>query len=112
MKPFEFNTPSRILFGRGQIQRLAELGPPFGSVALVVYAGASDPWQMQAVKQILERKQIKLQLVRQQGEPKAEDVDRIVEQARRSDCEFVIGVGGGSAIDAAKAAAGILGNGG
>jgi alcohol dehydrogenase YqhD (iron-dependent ADH family) len=38
---FEFNTPSRILFGRGQIERLAEVGPPFGSVVLFTAVGMS-----------------------------------------------------------------------
>jgi len=112
MKPFEFNTPSRILFGRGQIARLAELGPPFGSVALMIHGGSEECWQVQIVRKILIDKQINLTLVRQQGEPRVEQVDQIVQKARRAECEFVIALGGGSAIDCAKAVAGLLTNGG
>ena len=112
MTSFEFNTPSRILFGRGQFQRLAELGPPFGSSALLIHGGAEDRWQVHIIRKILEDKQINLTLVRQQGEPKVEQVDLIVQKARRAECEFIIGLGGGSAIDSAKAVAGLLTNGG
>ncbi|HEV8292241.1 MAG TPA: iron-containing alcohol dehydrogenase [Tepidisphaeraceae bacterium] len=112
MMSFEFNTPSRILFGRGQVKRLAELGPPFGAAALMVHGGNEERWQVQVVRKILEEKQIQLTLVRQQGEPHVEQVDQIVAKARRCDCEFIIGIGGGSAIDAAKAVAGLLSNGG
>jgi alcohol dehydrogenase class IV len=112
MKPFEFNTASRIVFGAGQISRLAELGPPFGSVALIIHAGDEDALDLLRIKRILEGKQIKLTFIRQHGEPKVQDVDAMVEKARRVDCDWVIGVGGGSAMDAAKAVAGVLGNGG
>ena len=50
--------------------------------------------------------------MRQEGEPRVEQVDLIVQKARRAECEFVIGLGGGSAIDSAKAVAGLLTNGG
>jgi alcohol dehydrogenase class IV len=112
MMKFEFNTPSRIFFGRGEIARLAEVGPPFGSVALVIHAGEEDSPDLLRVKRILEGKQIKLKFVRQRGEPKVEDVNGTVEKARRVDCDWVIGIGGGSAIDMAKAVAGVMGNGG
>ena len=49
---------------------------------------------------------------RQRGEPKVEDVSAALEAARAADCGVVIGLGGGSAIDAAKAVAGLLTNGG
>jgi alcohol dehydrogenase class IV len=112
MEPFEFNTPGRIVFGAGQIGRLAEVGPPFGSVALVIHAGDEHSLDLLRIKRILEGKQIRLTFIRQSGEPKVEDVDLITEKAKRIDCDWVIGVGGGSAIDMAKAVAGVLGNGG
>ncbi|HEV8607837.1 MAG TPA: iron-containing alcohol dehydrogenase [Tepidisphaeraceae bacterium] len=112
MEPFEFNTPGRIVFGAGQISRLAEVGPPFGSVALVIHAGDEHSLDLLRIKRILEGKQIRLTFIRQSGEPKVEDVDLITEKAKRIDCDWVIGVGGGSAIDMAKAVAGLLGNGG
>jgi alcohol dehydrogenase class IV len=49
---------------------------------------------------------------RQRGEPVVADVDGAVEAARAAGCDMAIGLGGGSAIDAAKAVAGLLGNGG
>jgi alcohol dehydrogenase class IV len=51
-------------------------------------------------------------LRRQRGEPVVADVDAAVEAARAAGCDMTIGLGGGSAIDAAKAAAGLLANGG
>jgi len=112
MSSFEFNTPSRILFGRGQIDRLADLGPPFGSSAILIHAGDNESWQVMRVAKLLEAKQIRLTLLRQSGEPKVEDVNAALLAAQRADCEFVVGLGGGSAIDVAKALAGLLGNGG
>jgi alcohol dehydrogenase class IV len=46
------------------------------------------------------------------GEPKIEDVERGVRLARSEGCDLVIGFGGGSAIDAAKAVAALTTNGG
>ena len=112
MMSFEFNTAGRIIFGAGEIKRLAELGPPFGSVAVIIHAGDEDALDLLRIKRILEGKQIKLTFIRQRGEPSVALVDAMVEKARRVDCDWVIGIGGGSAIDAAKAVAGLLGNGG
>src|SRR5438093_1192092 len=108
---FEFNTPSRIIFGSGQASQLSELVTPFGSVGLVVHAGERDSLAVSRVAMFL-GSEFKVTFVRQSGEPKVSDVDAIAETARQEKCEFVIGVGGGSAIDAAKAVAGLLTNGG
>src|SRR5439155_9509082 len=65
----------------------------------------------QRVANLLQNR-LKLTFVRQSGEPKVNDVDAITETARREQCNLIIAVGGGSAIDAAKAVAGLMGNGG
>lgn len=46
------------------------------------------------------------------GEPEVSDVDAGVAVARSSNAGVIVGLGGGSAIDAAKAIAGVLANGG
>jgi len=46
------------------------------------------------------------------GEPTTITVREAVECAKKADCDLVIGLGGGSALDAGKAAAALLANGG
>ncbi|MFW5843327.1 MAG: iron-containing alcohol dehydrogenase [Spirochaetota bacterium] len=50
---------------------------------------------------------IRVELFRHSGEPSPESVDRAVELIREQDLQAVVGVGGGSTIDLAKAAAAV-----
>src|SRR5438046_485582 len=95
---FEFFSVPRIIFGRGSIARLPEFIPPSSRV-LLVYNG-KDPQIPCDAK------------FRQRGEPTVADIDAALTIARDARCDFLIAVGGGSAIDAAKAVAGLLSNGG
>ena len=106
MTAFEFCSASRILFGYAQFARLGELARGFGKTALVV-TGAGDRH-----KKLLQASGVRVIRAAQSGEPTVADVDRITDRARSEACESVIGIGGGSAIDAAKAVAGLLTNGG
>jgi alcohol dehydrogenase class IV len=105
---FEFFSPPRIVFGRGVITRLADLVRPLGNKALIVFNGSAQP----DVVRLLISGGVGCVSMRQRREPTVEDVGHAVELARREGCDVLVGLGGGSAIDAAKAAAGILGNGG
>jgi alcohol dehydrogenase class IV len=110
MAAFEFFGVGRVVFGRGQFARVAELAATLGRSPLLVYNG-DEPGRGGA----LDRLSIAIQpktLERQRGEPTVSDVDRILDAARTSSCDCVVALGGGSAIDAAKAVAGLLGNGG
>ena len=108
-----FNTP-RIVFGRG---RVAEVGPvvdPLGRRALVVYngdaPGAGGP--LDRTRESLKASGVDAHLFRQRGEPQVADVERGVATAREAGCDVVVGLGGGSAVDCAKAVGGVLANGG
>ncbi len=100
----------RIEFGAGRFNDIARLAAQYGCRALLVTGGQSfqQSHRWQQLQQQFADAQIKLQHVSIPGEPSPEMVDEIV--ARMSSCQIdvVVAVGGGSALDAAKAIAGLL----
>jgi len=107
---FEFVAPARILFGSGHFERLGELAAKLGKRALIVFNGSEA--LANAAKDRLAATGLKATLFRQRGEPTVRDVDSATELARQEQVDLVVGLGGGSAIDAAKAVAALVGNGG
>jgi alcohol dehydrogenase class IV len=110
MSKFDFFGVPRIVFGRGQSARLAELAAPLGRTALIIANGPTDV--LDRITSQLTTAGIRCVPHRQKGEPTVQDIDAALAVARNESCPLVIGLGGGSAIDAAKAAAGLLANGG
>ena len=111
---FEFLSVEKIIFGRGSISRVAELAGELGRRALLVSnAGdAGDGGPVDRVAALLTEANIGCAFVRQRGEPTVDGVGKAADVARSEECDLVIGLGGGSAIDAAKAVAALLTNGG
>jgi alcohol dehydrogenase class IV len=103
VKPFEFATAARIVFGAGSIRSLASLAQPLGTRALVV-TGANSSRAMRMLAGF------EASYFSVTGEPTLAMVRAGVKAAR--DCQFVIGFGGGSAMDAAKAIAALAPNSG
>lgn len=97
---FEFVSVGRVVFGRGEGRRVREIVAGLGRRALVVFNGAGVEKVVDGV------------MVRQKGEPTVGDVDAAAAVAIREGCDVVVGFGGGSAIDTAKAVAGLVTNGG
>ena len=105
---FEFATAGRVVFGTGAVETLADLTRGFGRHALVV-TGRSP-----------ERGALVVRLLRGGGaaatpypvlhEPDVDTVRAGVALARRAGCDFLVGIGGGSALDVAKAIAALLTN--
>jgi alcohol dehydrogenase class IV len=110
VRKFEFYGVGRVVFGRGEFARAGELAATMGRSALVVFNGSEE--LAERLRQMLTSAGLAVTLRRQRGEPLVADVDGAVEAARTAGCDIVIGIGGGSAIDAAKATAALLGNGG
>ena len=111
----DFITAGRILFGDGQLDRLPELLATFGvsRAALVTGAGPLEQaGHASRVRAALEDAGVEIIAVTIDGEPKVGTVDSLVETARPSGAELVVAMGGGSALDAGKAVAGLLANGG
>src|SRR4051812_4023044 len=110
LPPFEFFGVGRIVFGRGTFARVGELVATLGRSPLVIFNG-DEPGRGGALDRLCQAIHPKA-IERQRGEPTVADVDRSLNAARDANCDCVVALGGGSAIDAAKAVAGLLGNGG
>lgn len=114
MLSFQFMTADRIVFGAGVFDRIGELCAGFGRSALVVTNADRGGGQglMARLEGLLSAAGVRHELLWLDGEPRIEDVDRGLAAARSAGSEVLIGLGGGSAMDAAKAVAGLLTNGG
>jgi len=106
--PFDFATADRIVFGRGTLQQLATLAPGFGRNAFVVTGqGGAGP---QRLFDILEAAGLRQTGFEVAGEPGVALARQAVAAARQAGCDFVIGFGGGSVLDTAKAVGAMLTN--
>ena len=107
---FEFSTPTRILFGPGAVREVAPAAKVLGERALVV--AGRDPERAGPLVEHLRTQGVAVATFSVPGEPTVERVRGGVERARETDCDLVVGFGGGSVLDAGKAVAALLANGG
>jgi alcohol dehydrogenase class IV len=105
---FEFATAARILFGPGTIQELPALARPLGKRALIVTGKTSS--RAAGIAEGLGNEGIQSSIFPVDGEPTLEIIRGGARAAR--DFDFVVGFGGGSAMDAAKAIASLATNSG
>lgn len=105
---FEFATATRIVFGPGTLKEAGPLARSLGSRALVV-TGKSTGRAATFLDQ-LKSSHVAVELFSIPSEPTLALVESGVAQARGTGCDCVISFGGGSAIDAGKAMAGLLAN--
>ncbi|MBI1842764.1 MAG: iron-containing alcohol dehydrogenase [Verrucomicrobia bacterium] len=107
---FEFATAGRIFFGGGVIKEAGPLARQLGSRALVVTG--KDARRSAILDPILAASHIDVRRFALQGEPTVPEVVEAALQAKESLCDVVIGFGGGSAMDGAKAVAALMANSG
>jgi alcohol dehydrogenase class IV len=107
---FELSVPEKIIFGKGNLARLGQLVSGFGNRALLVHG--KSPERAHSIEELLAKSEIETCRYSVQNEPTVEDVAKGVEEARRKEVTLVIGIGGGSVIDAAKAISALVINSG
>ncbi len=105
---FEFATATRIIFGQGAIKEAAPIAVSFGRRALIVVG--STPDQATTLIEQLKSQDVAAVTFSVAGEPAIETVQAGMQIARENNCDVVIGLGGGSAIDTGKAIAALLTN--
>jgi alcohol dehydrogenase class IV len=107
---FEFATATEIVFGRGKLAELPARARALGERALLVTG--SRPQRAASALELLRAAGIDCTVFSISGEPTLELVRHGTERGSEAGVELVIGLGGGSVIDAAKAIAALLGNAG
>lgn len=107
---FDVANLPRIVFGEGSIDRLPELIGDFGRRVLLVTGLRSFRGTEQWARTLegLKRLGIEWEKMTVEGEPSPQMVDEAARRFRDEGVEVVVGIGGGSALDAAKAIAGLL----
>jgi alcohol dehydrogenase class IV len=107
---FEFATATRIIFGAGTLQEVGELAAELGRRAFVVTGRSAE--RAKPLLDFLSGVGIESNIFSVQGEPTTEVARQGTGRARANRCDLVVGFGGGSALDAGKAIAALLTNGG
>jgi alcohol dehydrogenase class IV len=100
---FEFATAREIVFGAGAVRTLPERVRPHGASVLVVTGG--DPARAASVLESMNEAGLAVTIWPTAGEPTIEDARAAVSEAHEERVEVIVGIGGGSAIDLAKAVA-------
>lgn len=105
---FEFATATRILFGPGKLNSIGNLVGEFGKNVLIVSGGPKEI--SNRLIDLLEAHEINYSTAKIEHEPTINSIRELVDIAQRSSPDLVIGIGGGSTLDSAKAAAALLSN--
>ncbi len=110
ISPFSISTLPRIVFGAGSFNLVPGLLQDFGKRALIVTGGRSlrATLHWQGLLDAMKGRGISWEDMVVQDEPSPQLVDRAVRMYRHAGIEMVLGIGGGSVLDAAKAIAGLL----
>ena len=110
LNPFSIARLPKIEFGAGTINKLPALINSYGRHVLIVTGNKSfldsDIWS--DLQSDLQTHQISYAISRIVTEPSPALIDQLVEQYKKESFDCVVAIGGGSAIDAAKAIAGLL----
>jgi alcohol dehydrogenase class IV len=110
---FSISCLPRIIFGEGTLRQVPIIAASFGKRALLITGGHSlrDSACWAGLTAGLRTQGVLWDELRIQDEPSPQLVDEAVRTARGSQIEVVVGIGGGSVLDAAKAVAGLLAHG-
>ena len=108
MAAFDALLPSRLVFGPGTLGRVGALAAPLGSKAMVVIGGSSarESGLLDRVLGHLREAGVSHEVFEGvRGNPRASEADGAAAAIGEAGCDVVVGLGGGSVMDVAKAAA-------
>ncbi len=108
MQNFVFRNPTKLIFGKGQLEQLKTEIPQFGKKVLLVYGGGSIKRNGIYDNVISILKDINAEVFELTGvepNPRLSTVKKGIQICKDNGVEFILAVGGGSVIDCTKAIA-------
>ncbi len=102
---FNFYMPAKVIFGAGRIKKLSRERMPGRKALVVTQKLLVDLGVADTVLQQLRQMELEYVVFDEVTNPTTETVERGCDILRTHHCDFVIGIGGGSNIDTAKAIA-------
>ncbi|PFN23013.1 iron-containing alcohol dehydrogenase [Bacillus cereus] len=108
MQNFVFRNPTKLIFGKGQLEQLKTEIPQFGKKVLLVYGGGSIKRNdiYDNVISILQDINAEVfELTGVEPNPRVSTVKKGIQICKENGVEFILAVGGGSVIDCTKAIA-------
>ncbi len=114
MKNFNINNPVKIVFGAGTVSDAGNEAKALGKKALVITGGTSSKKSgaLDKVLNSLKTAGVGYSIYdKVTPNPKSSEVDSAAALGLKEGCDFVIGLGGGSPMDAAKGTAVVMGSG-
>jgi len=109
---FTFYLPTKLIFGPGEISKAGTEAKNLGERALIVTGkrSSSEYGIINKLSDLLETEGISAVVFDKiEPNPRATTIDEAAELARKNSCDFIIGLGGGSPMDAAKGVAAAVG---
>ncbi|MDQ0229806.1 iron-containing alcohol dehydrogenase [Metabacillus malikii] len=106
MENFTYYNPTKLIFGKGQVEQLAKEISPYGKKVLLVYGGGSikrNGLYDQVVNELMSNGIEYFELSGVEPNPRLTTVQRGVEICKQEEIDFLLAVGGGSVIDCTKA---------
>lgn len=106
--PQETLLPGKTIFKKGAAVRLASETAEYAGPGVVVYGGSLEKsGRLDAIIEGFPGPGEVVRFRRQGGEPDLDEVERLIAAARGAKAAWIAGIGGGSVLDLAKAAAGL-----
>jgi len=105
---FEFLTSPRIIFGSGSLQQIGSIISDYGKKVLLVTG--KDTSRAAPLIELMKNQSLIFSLFSVEYEPTVDEIISGVKLAKEKEVEVVIGFGGGSPLDAAKAIAALATN--
>ncbi|QQZ07962.1 iron-containing alcohol dehydrogenase [Heyndrickxia vini] len=108
MDNFTYWNPTKLIFGKGQLEQLKVEVPQYGKKVLLVYGGGSikkNGLYDQVVRNLEEIGSQVFELSGVEPNPRISTVRKGVDLCKKEQIDFLLAVGGGSVIDCTKAIA-------
>lgn len=105
MKNFTFSNPTKLIFGKGQLEQLKTEVPRYGNKVLLVYGGGSIKRSGLYDKVMNTLKEIDAKVFELSGvepNPRLTTAKKGIEICKQEGIDFILAVGGGSVIDCTK----------